>query len=36
MSENMKPSGTDYLSEIPNTWDAKRIKFCAEIGRAHV
>lgn len=31
MSENMKPSGTDYLSEIPNTWDAKRIKFCAEI-----
>lgn len=27
----MKPSGTDYLSEIPNTWDAKRMKFCAEI-----
>lgn len=31
MSENMKPSGTSYLRDIPITWNAKRIKYCAEI-----
>lgn len=31
MSENMKPSGTNYLLDIPITWGIKRIKYCAEI-----
>lgn len=27
----MKPSGTNYLCEIPATWTAKRMKYCADI-----
>ena len=31
MSEQMKPSGIDYLLNIPADWDAKRFKYCAQI-----
>lgn len=31
MAEGMKPSGTDYLLDIPNSWDVKRFKYCAQI-----
>ena len=31
MIEQMKPSGVDYLGDIPATWTAKRFKYCAQI-----
>lgn len=31
MIEQMKPSGVDYLGNIPATWTAKRFKYCAQI-----
>lgn len=31
MTEQMKPSGIDYLGNIPISWDAKRFKYCAQI-----
>lgn len=31
MTENMKSSGTDYLCEIPASWKATKIKYCAKI-----
>lgn len=31
MTEQMKSSGTDYLLDIPKTWEAKRFKYCAQI-----
>lgn len=31
MTEKMKPSGFDYLGNIPASWDAKRFKYCVQI-----
>lgn len=31
MTEKMKPSGIDYLGNIPVSWDAKRFKYCVQI-----
>ena len=31
MTEQMKPSGFDYLGDIPKSWDAKRFKYCVQI-----
>lgn len=31
MTEKMKPSGFDYLGNIPASWDAKRFKYCVDI-----
>lgn len=31
MTEKMKPSGFDYLGDIPINWDAKRFKYCVQI-----
>ena len=31
MKENMKPSGIEWIGEIPESWEVKRIKYCAEI-----
>ena len=31
MTEKMKPSGFDYLGNIPVSWDTKRFKYCVQI-----
>lgn len=31
MTEKMKPSGFDYLGNIPASWDVKRFKYCVQI-----
>lgn len=31
MTERMKPSGFDYLGNIPASWDVKRFKYCVQI-----
>ena len=31
MAEQMKPSGIDWIGDIPNEWDIKRIKYLAQL-----
>lgn len=31
MTEKMKPSGIDYLGDIPANWDVMRFKYCVQI-----